>query len=80
MDRLFRAQPGTDRWWQEQAHRCDARGAGVSGAVILDGVGFQLGDHTPLPSVTLTEVGDALAAWLQTDPTTFSGYPNGRGV
>ena len=76
-DRI-RANPGTDRWWQEQRGRCDQRGAGVTGVVILDGVGFQLPSHTPLPSVTV-QPGGALAAWLQTDDGTFSGYPPGAG-
>lgn len=78
-ERDYRPAPGTDAWWDQQAHRCDARGAGVTGMVVLDGIGFRLGSHTPLPSVTLTEVGGALAAWLQTDPSTFTGYRSGPG-
>lgn len=75
----IRANPGTDRWYQEQAFRTDARGAGVTGVVIIDGIGFRLPDHTPLPSVTETEVGGLLAAAMQTDPNTISGYPRGTG-
>jgi hypothetical protein len=74
----IRPAPGTDAWYNAQKGWCDARGAGVSGAVILDGIGFQLPDHTPLPNVTMTEVGDLLAAALQNDPTTITGYPNNR--
>lgn len=73
----IRATPGTDAWFREQAGHCDARGAGMTGVVILDGVGFRLPGHTPLPAMTI-DPGGAPAAWLQTDPYTFTGYPPGQ--
>lgn len=76
----IRAAPGTDAWWNEQKGWCDARGAGLTGMVILDGIGFRLPGHTPLPSSTVNEVGGLLAAALQTDDTTISGYPHGSGM
>jgi hypothetical protein len=78
-DRI-RAAPGTDRWYNEQKGWCDARGAGVTGTVIIDGIGFQLPNHTALPNVTMTEVGGLLAAALQNDPNTITGYPGNRVV
>ncbi len=74
-DRLPAA--GTDAWWQEVRGRCIQGGAGVTGTVLLDGVGFQLGGHTKLPTAMTIKPGDAPAAWLQTDRDTFSGYPTG---
>lgn len=70
----IRPAPGTNAWWNAQKGWGDTRGAGISGTVILDGIGFQLPDHTPLPAVTVTEVGGLLAAALQNDPGTFTGY------
>jgi hypothetical protein len=75
----IRPRPGTDLWWQEQRGRTDSRGAGVTGTVIIDGVGFQLPGHTPLPSSTVNEVGGLLAAALQNDPDTFTGYSHELG-
>ena len=72
--RDIRPSADSDEWFRQQSGWCDARGAGVSGTVILDGVGFSLPNHTPLPGMTI-EPGGALAAWLQTDPGTFTGYP-----
>lgn len=75
----IRATPGTDTWWREQRGWCDARGAGVTGAVILDGVGFQLEGAGKLPAAMTIEPGGAMAAWYQTDETTLTGYPPGTG-
>ncbi len=66
---------GSPSWWNEVKGRCLAGGAGVTGTVLLDGVGFKLGSHTPCPNVTVNP-GGAIAGWLQTDPFTFTGYPD----
>lgn len=75
----IRPSPGGDEWFREMSGRCDARGAGVTGAVFLDGVGFQMEGAGKLPAATTVDPGGALAAWLQTDPSTFTGYPRGAG-
>ena len=78
-DRI-RAAPGTNRWYNEQKGWCDARGAGVTGTVILDGIGFQLEGAGKLPAGMTIDPGGALAAWYQTDPYTVTGYPRGLGA
>jgi hypothetical protein len=64
-----------DARWQEVKGRCIQDGAGVTGKVLLDGVGFQLGSHTPLPTQNTVIPGSAMAAFLQTDAFGFTGYP-----
>ena len=64
---------GTLDWWREVRRRCRAEGAGVTGTVVLDGVAFRLGGHTPLPAVTVNP-GEAMAGWMQTDKDGFTGY------
>ena len=75
----IRSAPGTNRWYQEQAGWCDARGAGVTGMVILDGIGFQLEGAGTLPAGMTIEPGGAMAAWYQNDPYTMTGFAPGLG-
>jgi hypothetical protein len=65
---------GRQSWWERVRGKCLQGGAGVTGVVLLDGVGFTLGDHTPCPTVPINP-GDAMAAWMQTDANSFTGYP-----
>ena len=74
---LGEPQPGSDQWWREHAGMCDARGAGVTGVVFLDGIGFTLEGAGKLPAGMTITPGGAPAAWLQTDPGTITGYPPG---
>jgi hypothetical protein len=75
----IRPAPGGNAWYREQAGWADARGAGVTGMVILDGIGFQLEGAGKLPAGMTIEPGGAMAAWYQTDPDTIDGYPPGGG-
>ena len=68
------APTGTYGWWHQVRGRCIQGGAGVTGKVVLDGVAFQLGSHTPLPAGLTINVGGAMAAWMQKDRDGFSGY------
>ncbi len=47
---------------------------GVTGSVLPDGVPFKLW-ATPLPAVMTINPGQAPATWFQTDPNSFTGYP-----
>jgi hypothetical protein len=68
---------GSRAWWQAVRGRCIQGGAGVTGTVLLDGVGFKLGGQTLLPAGMTITPGAAPAAWRQRDPDSFSGYPEG---
>jgi hypothetical protein len=59
--------------WEEVRGRTLAGGAGVTGVVLIDGIGFKLGGHTPCPT-TPVNPGEAMAAWMQTDANSFTGY------
>lgn len=70
------ADAGLQFWWDDVRGRCRAEGAGVTGKVLLDGVAFSLGGQHPLPAAMTITPGGAMAAWLQTDRFSFTGYPS----